>query len=216
VSTPNTVVINAAGTGSRIGLNIPKSMIQVNGKSLIQRQLDQLCDVENIIAVVGFRGRELSDLIWQIRRDVTIVINHNYQRTGSAESFVLGSKIATSRVLSLDGDLLVETSDLSAFVNSNEDLVGVAQQKSKLPVLVEIQNSAAQNMGFDLISDKEWTGLLSIERKKALNLGSAHIFEGLKQFLPIKTMAINCFEIDEPEDILNAEKWLNNLESRIG
>ncbi len=216
MSTSNTVVINAAGTGSRIGLGIPKSMIEIDGRTLIERQLKQLVDVENVIVVVGFCGRELTDLIWQIRRDVTIVVNHDYHRTGSAESFVLGSRIATPRIISLDGDLLVETSNLLTFLNSNENLVGVTQKKSKLPVLVDVENHYAQDMGFNLSSDKEWTGLLSIDRNKALQLGSAHIFQGLKQFLPIKAVTINCFEIDEPDDILNAEKWLLDLETWHG
>jgi choline kinase len=208
----STVVINAAGTGSRIGLNIPKSMIEINGKSLIERQLDQLSGVENIVAVVGFKGRELTNLIWQIRRDVIIAVNHNYQSTGTASSFVIGSKVATSRVISLDGDLIVASSDMAKFLSSSEDLVGVVAKRSKLPVLAKMQNSNVIDMGFELDSDQEWTGLLSIQRSKALLFGNSHVFQGLKQFLPLKAEKIDCFEIDEPEDISNAETWLKNLE----
>ena len=208
----STVVINAAGTGSRIGLNIPKSMIEINGKSLIERQLHQLSDVENIVAVVGFQGRELTNLIWQIRRDVVIAVNHNYQSTGTASSFVIGSKVATSRVISLDGDLIVASSDMEKFLSSSEDLVGVAAKRSKLPVLAKMQNSNVIDMGFELDSDQEWTGLLSIQRSKALQFGNSHVFQGLKQFLPLKAEKIDCYEIDEPEDISNAETWLKNLE----
>lgn len=208
----DTVVINAAGTGTRLGLNIPKSMVEVSGKSLIERQLEQLRDFENIVVVVGFRGRELTDQIWQLRRDVLIAVNHEYQHTGSAHSFVIGSRVAASRVLSLDGDLLVETKDLFRFIHSADNLVGVAPKKSKLPVLVKLQDSIACEMDFDLESNVEWTGLLCIEKDKAIQLGSAHIFQGLKNFLPMKTLPINCFEIDEPEDILEAEIWLKSLE----
>ncbi len=212
MSSINTVVINAAGTGSRLGLNRPKSMIEIQGKTIIERQLEQLSDVENVIAVVGFRGRELADLIWQLRRDVTIAINHNYVNTGTAESFVIGSKIATSRVLSLDGDLLVKASDMTKFINASDDLIGVSRRQSKLPVLVGLQDSRAEEMGFEIESDFEWTGLLNIDRIKALKLGSSHVFEGLKEFLPMKATLINCCEIDEPEDILAAEIWLSELE----
>lgn len=208
----DTVVINAAGTGTRLGLNIPKSMVEVGGKSLIERQLGQLQDFENIVVVVGFKGRELTDQIWQLRRDVLIAVNHEYQHTGSAHSFVIGSRVAKSRVVSLDGDLLVETSDLYRFIHSTDNLVGISPKKSKLPVLVKIDDSIALDMNFDLDSHMEWTGLLSIEKNKAIQLGSAHIFEGLKYFLPMKTLPINCFEIDEPEDILEAEIWLKSLE----
>jgi len=216
VSAVNTVVINAAGTGSRIGLNIPKSMIEVNGKTLIERQLNQLQNVENVVIVVGFKGRELADLIWQIRRDVVIAVNHKYQSTGTASSFVIGSQVATSRVVSLDGDLIVASSDLHKMLNSTEDLVGVAEKRSKLPVLARVHNSKVVDMGFDLASDQEWTGLLNVERSKALRFGEAHVFEGLKHFLPLKAEKINCFEIDEPEDIVGAENWLKEIESNHG
>ncbi len=216
MSAVNTVVINAAGTGSRIGLNIPKSMIEVNGKTLIERQLNQLQNVENVVIVVGFKGRELADLIWQIRRDVVIAVNHKYQSTGTASSFVIGSQVATSRVVSLDGDLIVASSDLHKMLNSTEDLVGVAEKRSKLPVLARVHNSKVVDMGFDLASDQEWTGLLNVERSKALRFGEAHVFEGLKHFLPLKAEKINCFEIDEPEDIVGAENWLKEIESNHG
>ena len=212
MSVISTVIINAAGTGSRIGLNIPKSMIEINGKSLIERQLDLLSEVENIVAVVGFQGRELTDLIWQIRRDVIIAVNHNYQSTGTASSFVIGSQVASNRVISLDGDLIVASSDMAKFLSSSEDLVGVSAKRSKLPVLAKMQNSSVIDMGFELDSDHEWTGLLSIERSKALQFGDSHVFQGLKKFLPLKAEKIDCFEIDEPEDILNAEIWLRHLE----
>jgi choline kinase len=216
LSAANTIVINAAGTGTRLGLNVPKSMVELNGKSIIERQLAQLQDVENIVVVVGFRGRELTDLIWQLRRDVLIVINHNYQSSGTAKSLVMGSKLASSRVVSLDGDLLVDTNDLKKFVNSSGDLIGVIDKKSKLPVLVDLEDSSVKGMDFDLNSNIEWTGLLSIERTRALKLGNNHVFEGLRQFLPIKAVTINCFEIDEPEDIPEAENWLKNLEAIRG
>jgi choline kinase len=211
LSIANTVVINAAGTGSRIGLNIPKSMIEVGGKTIIERQLEQLHRVENVIVVVGFRGRELADYIWQIRRDVIISINHDYKRTGSSESFVIGSQVATKRVISLDGDLLVESKSLDAFLNSAHNMVGVCLRRSKLPVLVDVEDSNAVEMGFDLESKFEWTGLLSIERNKAIQLGSGHVFEGLRKFLPLRTKEIDCFEIDEPEDITDAEVWLKKF-----
>lgn len=215
MSVVNTVVINAAGTGSRVGLNIPKSMIEINGKTIIERQLNQLRDVENVVVVVGFKGRELSDLIWQIRRDITIAVNHRYQSTGTASSFVIGSQVATSRVVSLDGDLIVASNDMYRMLNSQEDLVGVAKKRSKLPVLARLHNSKVMEMGFDLASDQEWTGLLNIERSKALQFGESHVFEGLKNFLPLKAEKIDCFEIDEPDDIIEAETWLMENEMNL-
>jgi choline kinase len=204
----NTVVINAAGTGTRLGLNTPKSMVNINGVSLIHRQLRQLEFLENITVVVGFKGRELVDHIWDVRRDVKIVINHDYLNTGTARSLVLGASSATERVISLDGDLLIENSDLNNFVQQDVNLVGITAHKSKLPVLVELSNDKVITMGFELESEFEWTGLVNIEKGIAVTLGSQHVFSGLNAHLPISSVQINCVEIDEPEDILIAESWL--------
>lgn len=208
MSITNTVVINAAGTGTRLGLNVPKSMVEVSGKSLIHRQLMQLSFLENVTVVVGFRGRELVDHIWDVRRDVKIVINHDYLNTGTAGSFVLGARTATNRVISLDGDLLIETIDLVNFVQQDANFVGVTNRKSKLPVLVELNGDKVTKMGFEVESDLEWTGLVNIQKEIALSLGANHVFQGLDTHLPISAVQVNCFEIDEPEDILNAESWL--------
>ncbi len=207
----NTVIINAAGTGTRLGLNSPKSMVSVNGVSLIHRQLRQLEFLENITVVVGFRGRDLVDHIWDFRRDVKIVINHDYLNTGTAASLVLGASSATERVISLDGDLLIQDNDLTSFVQQEVNLVGIARQKSKLPVLVEVDNDKAITMGFEVESEFEWTGLVNLEKNVALTLGTKHVFSGLNAHLPISAVQINCVEIDEPEDILLAESWLSEI-----
>jgi choline kinase len=213
VSLANTVVINAAGTGTRLGLNLPKSMVEIGGISLIHRQLKQLEFLENITVVVGFRGRELVDHIWDIRRDIKIVINHNYLNTGTAGSLILGARTATNRVISLDGDLLIETNDLMNFVRQDADCVGVTSRKSNLPVLIELSDGKATRMGFEVESNFEWTGLLNIKKQAALGLGQKHVFEGLKAHLPIRAIPINCVEIDEPGDILGAESWLKESKS---
>jgi choline kinase len=215
MSDSDTVVINAAGTGSRLGLNIPKSLVSIAGKSLIERQLTLLSDVEHVTVVVGFKGRELVNVIWQIRRDVVVVINHNYAYTGTAHSLALGAKTAKSRVISLDGDLLIDSRDFNKFLNIRENMLGVTSKKSKLPVLARVENGLVNEMDYDIKSSLEWTGLMNLERDKVMQIGSSHVFEGIKKFLPIKALEINCFEIDEPMDIIDAEIWISSLNKTI-
>ena len=47
-------IISAAGMGTRLGLNAPKCLLQFNGISIIQHQLDLLKDIEDVRIVVGF------------------------------------------------------------------------------------------------------------------------------------------------------------------
>jgi choline kinase len=206
-----TVVINAAGTGSRLGLNLPKSLVTVAGKTLIEHQLNLLKDVEDVTIVVGFKGRELVDVIWQIRRNVLVAINHDYLNTGTAHSLSIGARTTKSRIVSLDGDLLVEAKDFKQILDKSENYLGLSPRKSKLPVLANVKNNSVLDLSFDIDTNLEWTGLMNIENNKARQIGSNHVFEGLKRYLPIKAININCFEIDEAQDISEAEIWFRNL-----
>ena len=47
-------VISAAGMGSRLGLNMPKCLLQFSGTTIIQHQLELLKDIEDIRIIVGF------------------------------------------------------------------------------------------------------------------------------------------------------------------
>src|SRR5690606_7919343 len=55
VGAVETAVICAAGTGSRLGVGVPKCLISVDGRSIIDRQLDLLVDVPDVRVAVGYR-----------------------------------------------------------------------------------------------------------------------------------------------------------------
>jgi choline kinase len=210
MQTSRSVVINAAGIGRRIGAGKPKSLIEIQGKPIIQWQLEQLTDVSEVIVVVGFEAKTMIELVHSLRKDVTIVVNHDYISTGTAASLSLGSSIAGDRVISLDGDLLVRTKDLERFINSDFDLLGVTSTESITPVFTELANGYVTEFSFLKKSNFEWSGLISISRSASIELGSGHVFEGLRNFLPMKFAEISCVEIDEPSDILKAKKWLED------
>ena len=58
-----TVIISCAGVGSRLGLNIPKCLVEINNKSLLEFQLEQLQDVDDIRVVVGYKKDLVIDKI---------------------------------------------------------------------------------------------------------------------------------------------------------
>jgi choline kinase len=205
-----TVVISAAGIGSRMGLSVPKCLIEIGGKKVIHHQIESLNQVEEIVVVVGYKSREVIDSVFDLRKDAVICINHNYLTTGTAASLVLGAHVANKRVLSLDGDLLVRPNDLNRFLNSQTNQIGVVASYSETPVGVEIDNELklATNLSFELKSVYEWSGLVNIDRKTAMNLGKGHVFEGLKRFLPMEYSEVDAIELDTPRDIELAREWL--------
>ena len=74
-------VISAAGMGTRLGLNMPKCLLQFSGVSIIKHQLELLKDIEDIRVVVGFMEEDVINVVKSIRNDAVFVRNPHYQDT---------------------------------------------------------------------------------------------------------------------------------------
>ena len=57
-----TAIILAGGQGTRLGGNVPKAMLEINGKPLIQRQLEYLASVNisDVVLCVGYLADKVS------------------------------------------------------------------------------------------------------------------------------------------------------------
>lgn len=78
------IIIAAAGLGSRLGHGKPKALIEVGGRTVIERMLtDCLSDEKDIRVVVGFQEQEVIDHVRSIRPDVIFVRNPDF-RDGAA------------------------------------------------------------------------------------------------------------------------------------
>jgi choline kinase len=202
------IVINAAGVGSRLGLNIPKSLVSILGRQLIDWQFSIIPSDIEVIVVVGFKGRELADAVKKLRPNASIVINHNYHQTNTAGSFKLGARFGGSRLLSLNGDLLTTEATLKKFIHSDSNLLGLSQVNSVTPVYSEVSKDKVINFSYEVESSFEWTGLANLSRDLCADIGERHMFQGIQKFLPMNFVEINCMEIDEISDLQRMEKWI--------
>ncbi len=205
-----TVVINAAGLGTRLGLDRPKSTVEINGKPILGWQLDLLEGVD-VVVVAGFQSATIISYLREHRPDVQVVLNHDFRSTGTAASLARGARLAGDWVISLDGDLLVAPESLAAFVNGRSRLVGLTRRVSETPVgaLLDARAETVKEMGFGLESDLEWSGLLRFPREEVVGFGRGHVFESLLPQLPLTASMVDCVEIDEPDDLRRASKWLS-------
>ena len=73
MQTAKSVVITCAGIGSRLGLGTTKALIDINGKTLIQWQLELFKDVEDIRIVVGFEANRVIEEVRKYRPDAIFV-----------------------------------------------------------------------------------------------------------------------------------------------
>ena len=116
MSNDTTVIITAAGFGKRLGYNIPKSLVVINGKTIIERQLEILKNFKDIRIVVGFKANEVINQVKKIRKDILFVVNHNYSTTTPLNSLFLASQFAKKNILYIIKCLLTEPLMLSYFL----------------------------------------------------------------------------------------------------
>ena len=108
-------VILAAGQGIRLRPltdHCPKCLVEVQGKPILQYQLEALCDagVRECVIVVGYRAMQVRNSFGTRFRDlsITYVENELFDRTNNIYSLWLARREITESLLLLEGDLIFE------------------------------------------------------------------------------------------------------------
>lgn len=204
----NTIIISCAGMGKRLGKQIPKALIEIDGKPLIIRQLEMLKECHDIRIVVGYKAIDVINTVIKYRRDITFVFNHNYMNNGTGASVSLAMKYANKYVITIDGDLIIDPKDILKILEYPNEFVGVCSPSTDNPVLTEIDNKKV--IGFSREKGTyEWTGISKFSSKR-VNNGEGHVYQLLEPLLPLDYLFINTKEIDTPNDLINAENWVKN------
>ena len=211
MSNPISIVINAAGIGSRMGLNLPKCLLEVNSKTILEWQLSQLEEFENIILVVGYKSKLVIEKVRSISQKVTICFNREYLKTKTGASLVCGAKFASKNLITIDGDTLFKSDDLKTLAIQESSTIVTSNQMSTDAVLAQrhkLHDNLISNLGFSLNSSLEWAGIAKLTRDEALQVGQGHVFEGLIKLLPMNFLVFDTFEVDYPEDLTQASIWI--------
>jgi len=216
-----TVVISCAGKGSRLGLNIPKCLVNINGKSLLERNIELLTDVNEIIIVVGFKGEEVTKKVKELsekyKKDIKIVWNENYENTATGASFSLGASLAQNDfIIALDGDMLVHPSDMQMILNEEEEFVCGEIPHTEEPVYIQL-NEENQAIGFSKVGEGityEWSGIAGIY-KNHIKPNKWYVCDIMAELLPLKAIKIRAKEIDTKKDLEGAKKWVEeNIDAK--
>jgi choline kinase len=208
------VVINAAGRGSRLGHNLPKSLITVAGRRLLEWQLTQMCrNVADLSIVVGYMADEVARLAVSIRPDIQVLVNERWETTKTGGSLSLGAAQVTGRCVSLDGDLLVAPADFERMLAATRDLIGVCPPSSSQPVYAQLDRQlACRGFSYQIPSPWEWTGLLNFDPQN-ITMSDGNVYEMVESILPVQTLDVRCVEVDTPADLVLADaRWPQVLE----
>lgn len=212
MSFSRTIIIGCAGMGNRLGLGTTKALVEVEGKPLIIRHLEQLDNENDIRVVVGYQAEKVIEVVKQYRKDVLFVFNHNYRETGTGASVALAARYANEYILSLDGDLLVHPEDMKMILACQEEFVGGNPVETDDPWMLqtyECDGKEYVSAFSKCMGNYEWNGLTQMKSSKMLK-GNGHVFQLIEPFLPVRFMNIRTKEIDTVNDYERAIEWVQN------
>lgn len=208
-----TVIISCAGMGKRLGQGIPKALVKVGDKTLLQRTLELLQDVADVRIAVGYHAQDVIAEALKYRRDIAFVFNHDYAINGTGASVTLAARYAKDFILTIDGDIIIHPDDLPTLLNMNEEFVGGCAISTDDPVFLQTNNGFVTAFSREQ-GDYEWTGV-SLLRSSRLGTTDGHVYGLIEPLLPIPYQIIRMKEIDTPNDYRVATDWvLNNYQSK--
>ena len=114
-------IILAAGSGIRLDeytQDIPKTLVDINGKSILERQISLLRKhkVNEIFVVTGYKKEKY------ILKDVEYFFNHKYSETEQLTSMMVARRKIFGDVLIIFGDIIFDSDILQQVLDSNDDI----------------------------------------------------------------------------------------------
>ncbi len=216
-------VIAAAGRGSRLGLGVPKCLVDVGGRTVLDRQLELLSPQADVRVVVGFRAADVVAEVARLGRRVRIVENPEWATTNTLASLELATRDVAGRCVIVDGDLVIDPTDFDRFVRvagerpdpciaitpaGTEDGVFVGTtghpDADGRAVVTDFRRSPSD--------DYEWSGL-GLVAAAALRARDGWVFTALEGGLPLRACVVRAWEIDTPADL---DRAVAALASRVG
>lgn len=213
-------VIAAAGLGSRLGMGMPKCMIEVNGRTILSRLIETLSPhVPLVSVVVGYREDMVIEYCARHHPEVAIARNPDFRSTNTAYSLFKGAQVLNGKVLYLDGDIIISPTSLSQLVDraaQDDVVIGVTEAKSKDPVFVncrEIKETAmVTQFSRREESRHEWANVF-VAPHDILKGANGYVYECLERFLPAPAAYLDLHEVDTAEDLEQAKPFVMNLDS---
>lgn len=202
-----TVIILCAGMGKRLGIGVPKALLNINGVPLIIRILEKFDDIDDVRIVVGFNAEKVIETVLNYRKEVLFVFNHNYRNTGPAESVSVSLDGIKEYALIIDGDLVIHPDSVDMIKNIDSEFICGCKIHSENPVLLYETNGIVQS--FEKGGNYEWAGICCI-KKQNLDFNKKYVYEMISSKLPLNFLKIKVRDVDTITDYNNAKNWVEN------
>lgn len=230
-------LILAAGLGSRLRPltdNVPKCMVEVNGVSIIDKQINNLrkSGVEDIFIITGYKEDVLQNHIKKSYNDlnIRIISNSDYDKTNNMYSLYLANEyLSDSEFVMMNSDVFFEAEIIEELLNDKYENLIVCEKdnynEESMKIIVE--NNIINEISKKISSEESYGTSIDVYRfgKEA----SKKLFEIIYDYLYVRKdlnswseVAINdlikkvsfqplnikykWMEIDNHEDLAIAEK----------
>lgn len=218
-------VIACAGLGSRLGMGMPKCMIEINGKTLLSRLIEILQPLIPIIhIVVGYREELIIEHCAKYHKNVVIIRNKDFRKTNTAHSIKMGSIGLKNKILYLDGDLIINPTTLENFINTAKFhtlTIGITRAKSSQAVFVEtkLKDPHQSKIKEEILvtafqrtpaTQWEWANIF-VGFPELLISGNNFVYECIEPHLPAVCCPLELHEIDTAEDLEQAKIWIESI-----
>lgn len=221
-----TVVILAAGFGSRLGTTRPKPLTRLTtGASILGRQVDRATralDPDQIVAVVGYK----KGLVMEAFPELTYVYNDAYDTTNTAKSLLQPLEgLPEGDVMWLNGDVVLEEEALTRVAETPGSSMAVRYGQvddEDVTFREEDGTIAAVGKHVDGVGEAVGVNLVRGDDRPAFeaclaDCGDGDYFEAGVQRLvddgvDVATVDVSdllCMEVDFPEDLAEADKRLD-------
>jgi choline kinase len=114
-------IILAAGSGLRLGeftQDIPKTLVDVNGESILERQISLLKEygINEIFVVTGYKREK------HVLKNIEYIFNARYSETEQLTSMMVARGKIFGDVLIIFGDIIFDSDILQQVLASNDDI----------------------------------------------------------------------------------------------
>ena len=159
-------LILAAGIGKRLKSAVPKILLKIGNKTLLERHYENLINlgIKNIGIVIGYKSNKISQFIRVIdtKKKVEIFVNSKF-RLGSIVSLVTAEEFLTTKgdTVLMDGDVLYDKKILKKLINTKKKnclLIDKQFEKGEEPVKVCIKNNKIFDFGKIVNQDFDYQG----------------------------------------------------------
>jgi len=187
---------------------MPRCLAPVEGRTLIQWQLEHLQDFEDLIVVVGCQAPDIMRTVLEKLPDAVFAVNHDSQNAGLLQSMAMGVNFLREPFIYLDGNSLVSLTAIQAMQEARCPSIAIRRTYSESPVGVRMGTGdhAGEVIGFTLEPQEyEWIGLAKLDPQHIKGASEADcVYKALERFLPIAAVEVDAAEVQpipEAEDL---------------